>query len=400
LARSTGHVRLGIAGLGVAGSVMLPYAAAHPRVRVTAVADPREELAARVSREHAATAYPTVAALCSADDVDAVYLATPTGLHTEHVLAAAEAGKHVVVEKPMAFDLEQADGMILAADRAGTVLMVGHSQSYEAPVRRMGEMIRSGDIGEPVMLHSWYYTDWLYRPRTPDEFQTELAGGVTYRQGAHQIDILRYLGGGLLDRVCARTSRADPARPTEGGHVAYLEFADGTPATAVYSGYDHFPSSELTFGIDEGGNRVDAEAYATARTRLAGLDAEAEAALKSKDPTALRQLQILAQGQHQPFFGHTLVSCTEADLRVSPDGLLVYGHRRRWEVNLAGEPVGRQALLDELAGAVLDGRRPLHDGRWGKANLEACAAIIESSARRQEIRLCHQVPLPAREAAP
>jgi phthalate 4,5-cis-dihydrodiol dehydrogenase len=244
LARSTGHVRLGIAGLGVAGSVMLPYAAAHPRVRVTAVADPREELAARVSREHAATAYPTVAALCSADDVDAVYLATPTGLHTEHVLAAAEAGKHVVVEKPMAFDLEQADGMILAADRAGTVLMVGHSQSYEAPVRRMGEMIRSGDIGEPVMLHSWYYTDWLYRPRTPDEFQTELAGGVTYRQGAHQIDILRYLGGGLLDRVCARTSRADPARPTEGGHVAYLEFADGTPATAVYSGYDHFPSSE------------------------------------------------------------------------------------------------------------------------------------------------------------
>ncbi|MGH3666557.1 MAG: Gfo/Idh/MocA family protein [Egibacteraceae bacterium] len=394
MSRSSGRVGLGIAGLGVAGSVMLPHVVRHPRVRLVVVADRRGPLAEQVAREHAAAACSTVEQLSAMPEVDAVYLATPTQLHAEHVLTAATAGKHVVVEKPMALDLAQADGMIAAAERAGVALMVGHSQSYEAPVRRMGALIRSGTLGNPLMLHNWYYTDWLYRPRTPDEFDTNRAGGVTYRQGAHQVDILRYLGGGLLASVRARTSHADPDRATEGGHVAYLEFEDGTPATAVYSGYDHFHSSELTFGLNEGGGRVDPERHATARARIRGLDADAEAALKSGDPSSLRQLQVLAPGGDQPFFGLTLVSCTQADLRGSPDGLLVYDDERRWEVSLAGEPSGRAALLDELAAAVLDGRPPLHDGRWGKANLEVCGAIVESSGRRQEVRLQHQVPVP------
>lgn len=400
MAPPTGHVRLGIAGLGVAGSVMLPYAARHPRIRIAGVADPRAQVTDRTSAEHDVPGYQSVSELCDDSGVDAVYLATPTELHTEHVLAAAAAAKHVVVEKPMAFDLAQADTMVEACRAAGTVLMVGHSQSFEAPVRRLGEMVRSGSLGELVMLHNWYYTDWLYRPRTSDEFLTERAGGVTYRQGAHQADILRYIAGGLVERVRGRTSRADPDRPTEGGHVAYLEFEDGAPATAVYSGYDHFPSTELTFGLNEGGGTVDPDRYGRSRARLRGLDREAEAALKGGDPTALPQSQVITgSGGKQPFYGLTLVSCTGADVRVSPDGLLVYDEHRRWEVSLAGEPVGRESLLGELAGAVLDGLPPEHDGRWGKANLEVSAAILESSATRAEVRLHHQVPVGRRGAA-
>lgn len=390
---SVGQVGLGVVGLGVAGSVMLPYVARHSRIRLAAVADARDGLAGRVATEHGARACADVEELVTLPGVDAVYVATPTPLHADHVVAAAAAGRHVVVEKPMGFDLEQADAMIASAERAGVALIVGHSQSFEAPLRRMRELIRKGRIGEPLMLHNWYYTDWLYRPRTPDEFDSSRAGGVTYRQGAHQVDILRFLGGGLLATVRGRTSRADPSRPTEGGHVAFLEFADGTPATAVYSGYDHFHSSELTFGVDEGGTPVDPDAHAVSRRRIAGLDPAAEAALKRGDPAALRQVQVLATGGTQPFFGLTLVSGSEADVRISPAGLLIYDDERRWEVSLAGEASGREALLDELAATVLDGALPQHDGRWGKANLEATAAIIASSVQRREITLHHQVPL-------
>lgn len=394
-----GPVRLGVVGLGAAGAAVLPVAARHPDVRVTAGADPdpaaRERFAATGGR-----AYPDIAALLDAPDVDAVYVASPTPRHPEHVLAALAAGRHVVVEKPMAPSLAAAREMAAAAETAGRVLLVGHSQSYEAPVRAIRAIVASGVLGRLRAVNCWYYTDWMYRPRHPDELDAARGGGVPLRQGAHHADIVRFVGGGLLRTVRARVGCWDPDRRADGAYSAYLEFADGTPVTMFYSGYDHFPSTELTFGVGESGQRF-APGYAVARDRLAGLDPAAEAELKRAGAGgASRQADMLRAGTEQPFFGLVIASCEGGDIRVSPDGLLVYGDAARVEVPLAGLPVGREALFTELAAAVRGEIPPTHDGWWGVANLEVCAAMVRSSAEQRELPLRHQVALPAQPELP
>ena len=97
----------------------------------------------------------------------------------------------------MATRLDDARAMVQAAERAGTVLLVGHSHGFDGPVAAMRALIDSGELGAVTMAHHWCYTDWMGRPRRPDELDDAQGGGVTFRQGAHQFDILRLLCGGL-----------------------------------------------------------------------------------------------------------------------------------------------------------------------------------------------------------
>lgn len=391
-------VRLGVVGLGAAGAAVLPFAERHPDVVVVAGADPDATARDRFTSTGAA-AFGTVDELVRCPDVEAVYVASPTEMHPEHVRQALAGGKHVVVEKPMAPSLAAAEAMVRQAREADRVFLVGHSQSFEAPVRAMRAIVESGVLGALTGINCWYFTDWMYRPRHPDELDMSKGGGVPYRQAAHHMDIVRYLGGGLLSVVRGRTGCWDRSRRADGAYTAYLEFEDGTPATAVYSGYDHFPSHELTFGLGETGQPMGTE-YAVARRRLAGLGADGELALKRGAGGASRQAEILRSGEHQPFFGLVLVNCERGDLRVSPDGLLVYGDASREQIPLADLRVGRHTLLTELVDAVRGSGPVTHDGAWGLANLEVCEALLTSSAKRQEVALTLQVPLPPQPELP
>src|SRR4051812_15167377 len=241
-------LRFGIAGLGSAGSALIRPILDNHAFTLAAAADQDESVLARFGADFpTARCFQSVEAMVESDALDIVFVATPTHLHSAHVLAALAAGKHVVTEKPMSVGLEQAASMIDAADKAGRVLMVGHSFSYETPIREMRRLVRGGTLGPLRMLHNWYFTDWIYRPRVADELETRLGGGIVMRQGAHQFDLIRLIGGGLVRSVRAMTGRWDMARPAEGAHTTVLEFEDGTVATAVYSGYDRFRSAELGF---------------------------------------------------------------------------------------------------------------------------------------------------------
>jgi phthalate 4,5-cis-dihydrodiol dehydrogenase len=387
-------VRFAIAGLGTAGCMMLPALLKHPDIEIRAAADVAPEPLEQFRHDFQAEVYRSVADLCQSPNVDAIYIATPTHLHTEHAVLALEQRKHVVLEKPMALTLDDAELMIQTAVRTGAQLVVGHSHSFERPIRQMRDIVRSGELGRLRMLHNWYFTDWMYRPRNPGELNTELGGGVTFRQGSHQFDLLRLIGGGLVRSVRAMTGVWDEERPTEGSHVVYLEFEDGTPATAVYSGYDRFQTAELTFGIGEQGQRVNMSAYGRARSALqAAGGAEAEAALKrtSSQYGGLRSRQSAEPARHPPFYGLTLVSCEKGDIRQSADGLTIYAEDGKREIPLPTDETGRDAVVRELYEAIVHDRPPLHSGRWGKANLEVCLAVLESARLRQEIRLSHQV---------
>jgi len=229
-----------------------------------------------------------------------------------------------------------------------------------------------------------------------EHLDTRLGGGVTFRQGSHQFDILRFIGGGLLRSVRAMTGRGDAQRPTEDAHVVYMEFEDGTPASAVYSGADHFHTTELAFGIGEQGQRVDPTAYGRARQTLQKVGSrDAELGLKrAVRYGGNRAPRPAGPAPHPSFFGLTLVSCEKGDIRQSAHGVYVYGEDERREVPLSTGDTGRDAVVRELYDAVVKARVPVHDGRWGKANLEVCLAVLASAQERREVLLSHQTATP------
>ncbi|MGZ5085381.1 MAG: Gfo/Idh/MocA family protein, partial [Usitatibacter sp.] len=253
-------LRLGVAGLGRAFTLMLPTLAAHGGVKLAAAADPRREARERFASQFGARAYETVEALCGDSSVDAVYVATPHQHHAAHAILAARSGKHVLVEKPMALTIGEADAMIAAAREAGVRLVVGHSHSFDAPILRAREIVESGELGAVRMITSLQFTDFLYRARRPEELDTAAGGGVLFSQAAHQVDVARLLGGGLAASVRTMAGAWDASRPTEGAYAALIAFEGGAFASLAYSGYGHFDSDELCGWIGESGARKDPSA--------------------------------------------------------------------------------------------------------------------------------------------
>jgi len=390
---SARRLRIGVAGLGRAFTLMLPTFTADPRVRLVAAADPRAEARERFARDFSAAAYESVEALCADDSVDAIYVATPHQFHARHACAAAGAGKHILVEKPMAVTIEEAARMVKAARDAKVHLLVGPSHSFDAPIARTRSLIESGDYGRVRMIHAMYYTDFLYRPRRPEELDTAQGGGVVFSQAAHQVDIVRLLAGGLARTVRAATGRWDDARPTEGAYSALVTFDDGVFASLTYSGYGHFDGDELCgFKSEIGGSR-DASQYGGARRALAGIDAQREAQAKNDRTYGGPRHAAATQSPWHEHFGLVIASCERADLRPQPDAVLVYGDEERATVRLDKPAVPRAEVIDELHAALVDGVAPRHDGAWGLATLEVCTAILRSAAQGREISLEHQVPL-------
>jgi phthalate 4,5-cis-dihydrodiol dehydrogenase len=359
------RLRIGVAGLGRAFQVMSP-AFRDPRVELAGGTDTRQDAAFQ------GKIFQSVEQLC-ASDVDVVYVATPHPLHAEHACLAAQHGKHVLVEKPMAVTLDECRRMIDAARKGGVQLVVGHSHSFDLPIQRTAELIRSGKHGELRMVTALNFTDFLYRPRRPEELDTARGGGAVFNQAAHQIDVARVLFSKPIQSVKAMTGNWDPKRPTEGAYSAMLTFDDGAFATLTYSGYAHFDADELMGWVGELGARKDPEQYGVAR--------------KTLDDAARYEPRPLKEQTHHQHFGFLIASCERADLRPLPEGVMVYGDGEKRLEPLPPPAIPRVEVIDELYAAVVDGIAPLHDGAWGMATLEACLAILESARTGKEVAL-------------
>ena len=389
-------LKLGIAGLGRGFSVMLPTLALDPRLDIVAAVDTRRAALDRFGADFGGTAYDSMDEMCAHPGLDAVYVATPHQFHAGHTEIAARAGRHILVEKPMALTLEDCTRMIGAAAAAGVCLLVGHSHSYDAPIAEARRLIASGEYGAPRLIAGMNYTDFIYRPRRPEELDTALGGGVVFSQAAHQIDIARLLGGGLVDTVYAVTGSYDPARPTEGAYTAILKFAGGAVATLTYSGYGRFDSDEFCGWRAESGAAKNPDAYGAARRALTQIGRpEAEAALKADrayggPAGAALPLSAPPDRSHE-HFGMFVVTCDGGDIRPLPDGVQVYADDDRTFHPLPAPAVPRSEVIDELYAAIVDGVPPVHNGEWGRATLEVCRAVIDSARGGGEIRLAHQV---------
>jgi len=389
-------LRIGVAGLGRAFTLMLPTFDADPRVQLVAAADPLAPARAQFTRDHCAPAYDTVEALCADPRVQVVYVATPHQFHAEHVRIAAAHGKHVLVEKPMALTLRQCTAMMAATEAAGVHMVVGHSHSFNTPVLRTRALIESGRYGRVRMVTALNYTDFLYRPRRPEELDTEAGGGVIHSQATHQIDIIRLLGGGRVRSVMAHTGNWDPARPTEGAFQALLDFEDGVLASATYSGYGHFGSDAWMDDVGEMGQAKTGQDYGAARRRLRTAPGAAEEAhLKAARNYGGSQYTPAAAapgpGPAHQHFGPLIVSCERADLRPTATGIHIYGDEQHDFEPLPAPAIPRSEVIDELVGAVCEHRSPLHNGAWARATTEVCLGILASARSRTPCSMQLQV---------
>jgi phthalate 4,5-cis-dihydrodiol dehydrogenase len=282
----------------------------------------------------------------------------------------------------MALSLDDCRAMNNAARDNGVQLIVGHSHSFDRPILRARELIRSGHYGALRMITALDFTDFLYRPRRPEELSTEAGGGVVFNQAAHQVDIVRLLAGGKVRSVRAHTGIWDMARPTEGAYSCLLNFDNDVVATLVYSGYAHFDSDEFMGWIGEMGQKKDPQAHGAARKALQG----DELRLKARRNYGGRDFKQIKASAHQ-HFGVFVVSCEEADLRPLPTGVMVYGGREKRLERLPKPRIPRAEVIDELYGVVVNGQAPLHSGESAMATLQVCLAMLESAQQQKEIVL-------------
>jgi phthalate 4,5-cis-dihydrodiol dehydrogenase len=389
-------LRLGIAGLGRAFSLMEPTLRADQRINIKAGADPRPEARNVFERTYDAKSYAHVDDMCGDPDLDVIYIASPHQFHRSHAESAMRQGKHVLVEKPMALSPDDCAAMIEMAEKTKRIMIIGHSHSFDLPIKTCAELIKAQTYGALHMINACQYTDFLYRPRRAEELNTDKGGGVIFNQAPHQIDNVRLLGGGMVESVRAYTGRWDPSRPTEGAYSALLRFKNGAFASLTYSGYAHFDSDEFNGWITESGELKNPDIYGVARAKLKNLHS-------SDDETALKAnqnyggpLYIPPHGQSEPtsrwhqHFGPLIISCTHADLRPMPNHIIIYADEAREIIPLPRPAIPRSEVIDELYSAIYHEVPPLHDGAWALATMEVCYAILQSARTDKDIKMTKQ----------
>jgi len=201
------RVKWGVIGTGTMGCTAIKSLKESANAEVVAIADINAEARRKAQESFGIKqAFDQPELLLEKADVEAVYIATPPYLHCQQAVQAAEAGKHVFCEKPMAMNEEECQQMIEACKRNGVKLMVGFKARFNSYHQRLREMITQGELGELVFLRAerivlidckW---GWHEDPRIS-------GGGVLADLGTHAIDLLRYLAGSEVTAVKGATSR-------------------------------------------------------------------------------------------------------------------------------------------------------------------------------------------------
>jgi predicted dehydrogenase len=396
------QLRLGIIGLGQAASQIIHEISAIkdcPWV-LAAAADPRQHSLDTFKAEFGGEVFSDAAELCRKANVDAVYIATPPWMHLEHATVAAEHGKHIICEKPMALSLTECDAMVAVAKKHGVNLLAGHTHSFDAPIRTIQKLVMQGEIGKLHAINSWNFNEFNHRSRLTSELKA--THGPLFNQGPHQIDVVRQIAGGMVKSVRA-TTFIDGVTDTEGGYVAYLEFENGVAATVVYDGRALFDTSELFWWLGESGQKRDPDLASKRRrnfleiAKLSPNEREERLASEKEDGRYGAMTGIGAKHDQavselkQPFFGLIVVSCENATIRQSPDGLYLYTKNGREEMPVERDMRGRLAELNELYESITLGREPYHSGAWGTATLEVCFGILESAKTHKDVEMRRQV---------
>jgi predicted dehydrogenase len=240
-------LRVGILGAGYFGAVHARALSALPEVQLVAVCAETEALADAFAAEHGGKPYGDWQAFLADSGVDAVAVAAPHQLHCEMAVAAAEAGKHVLLEKPMARTVAECSRIIAAAERSGVTLMIGHLLHFSLPGLVARRIIASGELGRPVLGSSALLKLWMEPNRRGWHLDAASGGGMLMTAGIHALDLLIWLMGGQVEAVSAATATLFHAQAADDSSMLLLRFADGRFGQVASVGYR---DGGTTYGMD------------------------------------------------------------------------------------------------------------------------------------------------------
>jgi len=333
-------IGVGIIGSGFMGRTWAEVSARHtPGARLAGVAGGRR--AAGLAADYGVPAVP-VPELLARPDVGAVMLATPPSTHVELALAAAAAGRHVIIEKPMATTVADCDRIIDACDRADVRLAVVSQHRWRNTPRRAHQLVEEGAIGEVRMIRvigptaGWDAPDDAWK-MDPNE-QTAFADW-----GAHACDITRWFAGSAATLAFARSASYTPAPPPEQSTMAIYGFANGVMADVW-----------LTYELPQPGLGSALQFLVTGSTGM--LEFDAYGALRMGRGAGWELVY-----QQPPF-----------------DPL---------DPNSPGRLEAYALQLGDFLGAIRDGRPPAVDGRSGRATTEMLEAADRSVRSGQAVTL-------------
>lgn len=223
----TERLRFGLIGCGRVAPRHAESIAQAPQATLAAVADVRASRAERFAVQYHADPYTDYRRLIERPDIDIVNICTPSGLHAAMAIEAMRAGKHVIVEKPMALSLADANAMIRVAEETGRKLCVVLQNRYNPPMQDLKRVVESGRLGRLLLGNAtvrWYRTQEYYE----DDWHGTWAmdGGALMNQSIHHIDALQWLMG-APQSVFAYTATLAHRMEAEDTGVAVVRFRSG-----------------------------------------------------------------------------------------------------------------------------------------------------------------------------
>ena len=232
------RVRTGLVGCGKVGQIHAAALRSLPESDFVAVCDSDPARAAAFAERYGARPFTDAGTMLRDAGVEAVVIGTPHPLHAAPAIAAAAAGAHVLVEKPLAASLADCDAMLAAARRAGVRLGVISQRRFYEPVRRMKAAIDAGKIGTPVLgvfaMFSWrdraYYESDPWRGKWATE-----GGGVLVNQSPHQLDLLQWFMGAIDEVTGCWANLNHPYVEVEDTALAMVRFKSGGLGSIVTS---------------------------------------------------------------------------------------------------------------------------------------------------------------------
>ena len=339
-------IGIAIIGTGAIAEVHIQaFKTFRDRCEVRALADLYPEKAEKLAIESR-----TEAVICKdfreallRDDIDLVSVCLPPSVHAEAVIAALEARKHVIVEKPMASSLEECDAMIQAAEKNGRVLSVIAQNRYKVPVMKVKKILETGAAGR--VLHatansSWWRGQSYYDLWWRGTWKAE-GGGCTVNHAVHHIDLLRWTLG-MPEEVTAVFTNANHGNSeTEDLSIAILQYPKGALAQITSSLVDHGEEQELVFQTERARISVPWRVKASLPR---------ENAFPREDPDTERELQALYDSLPPiPYEGHP-------------------------------------GQIDNIIQAIEGKALLLGDGKEGRATLELIMGIYKAAATRTPVR--------------
>ena len=312
--------------------------------RLVAVCDPISARADAVAAKFGVPAHYDIEGLLSRKDIDAVSVLTPSGLHPQHVIACAKAGKHVIVEKPMALRLQDADDMIRACDEAGVKLFIVKQNRFNVPVVKAREALDAGRFGKLILgtVRVRWCRDQTYYDQDAWRGTWAYDGGVLSNQASHHVDMLEWFFGDVVS-VHARAVTALAKIETEDTAVATLKFRNGA------------------LGIIE----------ATTAARPTDL----EGSLSILGEKGMVEIAGFAVNQirHWRFVDETSADKEVVEkFSVNPPNVYGFGH---------------QAYYQHVVDCLTNQRAALVDGLEGRRSLELITALYELIETGQEVSL-------------